>query len=122
MSRAAVRRLHRHERHICRACRNHPARFRYRGEIRADRDHTLCFRCYRAEVNRARARRLSEITTPRPLKMTLAQAVERAPTRAIGAFNGPAERVESNSRRLSRLHRGFTHSEEGTSGNISRPA
>ena len=85
MSRAAVRRLNRHQRHVCRACRNHPARFRYRGEIRADRDHTLCFRCYRAEVNRARARRLREITTPPPLKMTLAQAVEYAPTRDLFA-------------------------------------
>jgi hypothetical protein len=65
MSPAAARRLHRHQRHVCRQCRSHPARFRYRGEVRADRDHTLCFRCYRAEVNRARARRLSEVTLPR---------------------------------------------------------
>jgi hypothetical protein len=45
--------------------------FRYRGEVRADRDHTLCFRCYRAQVERARARRLSEVTRPAPLKMDL---------------------------------------------------
>jgi hypothetical protein len=59
MSPAAARRLRRQERHVCRECRNHPARFLYRGEVRADRDHTLCFRCYRAEVNRQRARRLA---------------------------------------------------------------
>jgi hypothetical protein len=43
-------------RHTCLGCRQHPARFRFRGEVRADRDHNLCFRCYRAEVNRQRAR------------------------------------------------------------------
>jgi hypothetical protein len=42
-------------RHVCRGCRAHRARFRYRGQVRADRDHTLCFRCFRAEVNRLRA-------------------------------------------------------------------
>ena len=85
MSPAAARRLRRHERHVCRGCRNHPARFRYRGEIRADRDHTLCFRCYRAEVNRARARRLSEVRTPPPLKMHLARPVEHVRPRDLFA-------------------------------------
>lgn len=59
MSPAAARRLQRHQRHTCRACQKQRARFRYRGEVRADRDHTLCFRCFRAEVNRQRARRLA---------------------------------------------------------------
>lgn len=45
---------------LCAACRERKARFRYRGEVRADRDHTLCFECYRGEINRARARRLRE--------------------------------------------------------------
>ena len=57
-----------HERHrqsrrfrtLCAACHERKARFRYCGEIRADRDHTLCFECFRAEINRARARRLRE--------------------------------------------------------------
>jgi hypothetical protein len=42
-------------RHLCLGCRAHRARFRYRGQVRADRDHTLCFRCFRAELNRLRA-------------------------------------------------------------------
>ena len=46
-------------RHTCLGCRQHPARFRFRGEVRADRDHNLCFRCYRAEVNRQRARSMA---------------------------------------------------------------
>lgn len=45
---------------LCAACRERKARFRYRGEVRADRDHTLCFECYRGEVNRARARWLTD--------------------------------------------------------------
>lgn len=44
----------------CASCRARKALFRYRGEVRADRDHTLCFECYRAELNRARAKRLNE--------------------------------------------------------------
>jgi len=59
MSPSACRRLRRLTRHTCRACEAHPARFRYRGEVRADRDHELCFRCFRATVNRLHARRLS---------------------------------------------------------------
>lgn len=46
-------------RHLCLGCRRHPARFQYRGEVRADRDHNLCFKCYRAEVNRQRARMMA---------------------------------------------------------------
>ena len=36
----------------------------------ADRDHTLCFECHRGEVNRARARRLTEFATPQHVRMT----------------------------------------------------
>jgi hypothetical protein len=49
---------------LCAACQERKARFRYRREVRADRDHTLCFECYRSEVNRTRARRLAEGTRP----------------------------------------------------------
>ncbi len=49
---------------LCGACEERKARFRYRGEVRADRDHTLCFECYRGEMNRTRARRLIELESP----------------------------------------------------------
>jgi len=64
MSSSARHRRSRRFRTLCAACRERKARFRYRGEVRADRDHTLCFECYRAEINRARARRLRERATP----------------------------------------------------------
>lgn len=56
---AAIRRFRRLPRHTCRPCAQHPAKFRYRSEVRADRDHELCFQCFRAEVNRQRAWRLT---------------------------------------------------------------
>ena len=59
MSNAERRRQSKQVKTLCAACRERKARFRYRREVRADRDHTLCFECFRGEVNRARARRLS---------------------------------------------------------------
>ena len=58
------RRLSKSVRTLCAACQKRKARFRYRGEVRADRDHTLCFECYRGEVNRSRARRLIHAAVP----------------------------------------------------------
>jgi len=51
---------------LCVACLERKAKFKYRGEIRADRDHTLCFECHRGEINRARARRLSQLMPSPP--------------------------------------------------------
>jgi len=57
---------------LCLACGERRPLFYYRGVVKADRDHTLCFECYRAELNRLRVRRLSafavgaSIANPRP--------------------------------------------------------
>ena len=45
---------------LCQKCRDRRARFRYRGAVRADRDHTLCFACYRSERDRLRAVHITE--------------------------------------------------------------
>jgi hypothetical protein len=50
-------------RRACQLCQGRKARFRIHGAVRADRDHVLCFECYRAERNRRRAQRLAEIDT-----------------------------------------------------------
>jgi hypothetical protein len=42
--------------HLCVDCRERRARFRYRGVVKADADHTLCFRCFRALKNSLRSR------------------------------------------------------------------
>ena len=62
MSPAAARRLGRHERHVCLECHSHRAQFQYRKQVRADRTHTLCFRCFRALAERTRARLFFGIT------------------------------------------------------------
>ena len=53
MSHQERRRRLKRARMLCLACEERKARFRYRGRVKADADHTLCFACYRAEVNRA---------------------------------------------------------------------
>ncbi len=60
MSRRERRRYRKAERHLCVGCQGRKARFRYRGEVRADRDHPLCFECFRQQTNRVRARRMAE--------------------------------------------------------------
>ena len=64
MSSAAARESKR-TRHACQSCRDRKARFRYRDSVRADRDHTLCFECYRREQERQRATRLAGVPAPR---------------------------------------------------------
>jgi hypothetical protein len=57
--------------HLCVACRARRARFRYRGVVKADADHTLCFRCFRALKNSLRSRNpwvsLRPLNPQRPL-------------------------------------------------------
>lgn len=59
MSSSECRRRSKHARSLCAACQERKAKFKYRGEVRADRDHTLCFECFRREINRTRARRFT---------------------------------------------------------------
>jgi hypothetical protein len=54
-------------RRTCQSCLARKARFKFRGEVRADRDHTLCFECFRSERDRRRAQMLSDADRARPL-------------------------------------------------------
>jgi hypothetical protein len=47
-------------RKLCQSCRRRKARFAYRGRVKADPDHTLCFECYRQECQRRRAIQLAQ--------------------------------------------------------------
>ena len=38
--------------HRCQACARHGSVFAFRGRVRADADHNLCPRCYRAHRQR----------------------------------------------------------------------
>ncbi len=44
------------DKHVCTRCQKHRSLYAYRGRVRADRHHTLCFRCYRACCDQLRAR------------------------------------------------------------------
>jgi hypothetical protein len=68
MSEAAYE-LSKELRRRCRSCAERKARFRYRGVVKADRDHSLCFECFRSERDRRRARALAEIQTTRQLSL-----------------------------------------------------
>ena len=46
-------------RHVCVGCHERRSLFRYRGQVKADADHTLCFRCYRSLVDSVRAARFA---------------------------------------------------------------
>jgi hypothetical protein len=70
-----ARHENRKSRQTCQRCRDRRARFQYRGQVRADRDHspslpelrrasTLCFECYRSEGERQRAHKLSPLQAP----------------------------------------------------------
>jgi hypothetical protein len=80
MSSSEGHRRAKRRKHLCAACQERKARFRYRGEVRADRDHTLCFECYRGQVSRTRARLMSEadILGRRPCAPALQQLEIRA--------------------------------------------
>jgi len=48
------------EKRLCVECRQRRARYVYRGLVKADHDHTLCFRCFRSLINRVLAQTLCQ--------------------------------------------------------------
>jgi hypothetical protein len=60
---------------LCRSCAERKARFRYHGVVKADRDHTLCFECFRAERDRRHAQLLADVPTERQLALDFAPRV-----------------------------------------------
>ncbi len=52
-------------RRLCETCRERKARFRFRGVVKANKNHTLCFACFRSERDRRRAGMLNEVERPR---------------------------------------------------------
>ena len=71
-------------RRACQEGHGRKARYSYRGKVSADRDHVLCFECYRSQRDRRRAELLAELPPPRQLSMpfgvtlTQRQAAHRA--------------------------------------------
>jgi hypothetical protein len=55
MKRCEIRILHK----LCVTCRVRQAHFRYERRVKWDRDHNLCFQCFRSVRNRARSESLA---------------------------------------------------------------
>jgi hypothetical protein len=70
MSPRSLRRQVRRTRHLCAACRERRAKYQFDGHVRADRDHVLCFQCFRSLREQTRAQRLAAVTATAPLRMT----------------------------------------------------
>jgi hypothetical protein len=66
---AAASRQSRRSRRACHECRDRKARFQHAGSVKADRDHTLCFACYRAQRERQRAQLLANVPSAAPLPL-----------------------------------------------------
>ena len=62
----------------CQSCQERKARFQYRGTVRADRDHTLCFECYRSARDRRRAQMLAASDRARSVSSPFADAPMRS--------------------------------------------
>ena len=103
MSSSERQRRSKRARVLCAACQERKAKFRYRREVRADRDHTLCFECYRSEVNRTRARRLAQ--GARPLTADATSPLLTSPFGAQQTSIGPAP----DSRQLAHRRRMLDH-------------
>jgi hypothetical protein len=59
MSHRQSRRQHRDERRLCASCQERKAKYQYRRHVRADRQHVLCFQCFRSAREQMRARQLA---------------------------------------------------------------
>ncbi len=59
-------------RRLCETCQERKARFRFLAGAEANKDHTLCFECFRSERDRRRAAMLAEVDWSRPMLASLA--------------------------------------------------
>lgn len=96
MSLAAARTARR-SRKTCQFCRARRARYRYRGAVRADRHHTLCFACFRAARERLRARVLAGAPAPvDPAARSASRAAARDERLAVQGGFGPPRQLTAS--------------------------
>jgi len=84
MSGGNRREEHAATRHLCAACRERRARYRYRGDVRADRQHVLCFQCFRAAREQLRAWQIREGLPGGWLDLPGPEALRGRPRPALG--------------------------------------
>lgn len=97
MSPRAFRRAVRADRRLCAECRARKAKFRYRGHVRADRQHVLCFQCFRAARERMRALELGRLPFEAPDLSVPARLDPAAPGGPLCASARPGSRAPAAS-------------------------
>ncbi len=92
--------------HLCVACHERPARFQYRGVVKADRTHTLCFRCYRSMMDSIRnVEPVGRVTWVR-------SRPDAGPGRLMGLVPVPADKYVHLARRRCRAQIAARHALE----------
>ncbi len=104
-------------RRACQLCRDRKARFRYRGEVRADRDHVLCFECYRSDRNRRRAELLLDLGDLPFLRPTGERRVSEVAPSAVAPSEVTRSEVTRSEMTIAHRRRMLAHL-EGTRGAI----
>ena len=103
-----------HSRQLCERCAERKARYQYRGAVRADRHHTLCFQCFRSMRERLRARGLLDgAHAPSP-----ATPVADAPFLPAGPVLTATLSAAQRSHRLRMLR----HLESARASGVRRPS
>lgn len=90
--------------HTCQRCRDRRALFQHAGRVRADRDHTLCFECFRSERERQRAIQLAAAAgaaTQPPVRESIQETL--FPELAAGATGLTSSQVARRRRMLRNL-------------------
>jgi hypothetical protein len=120
MSPTMRHRLHRQARRLCVECREQRARFKYRGQVRPDRDHTLCFR---TEVERQRADRATWLLPLFALFNSASNSLQprRRRSRERTAVNDRLGRLRGSGRRVGCV-RGLKLARRPPTGSIVRSA
>jgi len=97
MSLRHTRRADRADRRLCADCRARKAKYRYRGHVRADRQHVLCFRCFRAARERMRALELGRLPFEGPDLSAPARLGPAAPGEPLSASARPGSSASAAS-------------------------
>lgn len=80
----------RKSRRTCQVCQQRPAKFAYRGHVKRDRQHELCFACYRALTDSHR------LAHPLPFTLNLAPAAHGRAHASADTHRAPASAPEAS--------------------------
>ena len=79
----------RKSRRTCQLCQQRPAKFAYRGHVKRDRQHVLCFACFRALTDSHR------LAHPHHFSLNLAAARHRQHVDTVAGADAPTADVSA---------------------------